>query len=233
VTIQPGGCKTAGVQKASPLQISFCISILIHAMALGMYIFAKSDASLPMSQGGENPLALAFIAAPKIMVVTPDQYVEKPITRPRPINPVIKSLPLETRPAIPVSPPRQPVEPPAKPVAQASYDADAHSPALVEDAPTLQPQPGLKAKPDDSNNQEPVYPELAQRRHEQGLVLLAVTVTAQGQVAAVEIKKSSHFPLLDDAALEAVRHWNFEPARIGPIAFQSEIDVPVRFELKE
>jgi TonB family protein len=36
-------------------------------------------------------------------------------------------------------------------------------------------------------------------------------------------------PILDDAALQAVRGWQFKPACIGAFAAESEIEVPVRF----
>jgi outer membrane biosynthesis protein TonB len=39
--------------------------------------------------------------------------------------------------------------------------------------------------------------------------------------------------LLNDAALQAMRYWEFEPARIGPSAMESEIEVPVRFKLTD
>jgi len=57
-------------------------------------------------------------------------------------------------------------------------------------------------------------------------------VTTEGRAARVEIKTSSGFSLLDDAAVEAVRDWEFQPARIGSLALESEIEVPVRFELR-
>jgi periplasmic protein TonB len=239
VTIQPGGCKTVGVRKASPLQISFCISILIHVLVLGVYAIIKSSANLPTFHQEESSIALTWDAAPKAAVVQPTTFVapvqpvEKPAIQHLSENPAVKVILPEMHPVAPVPLLRSLPVTTAKPVVQPSVPSNAHSPVTGENVTTVQVQPGSKAKPDDFNNRKPVYPESAQRRHEQGLVLLAVTVTAQGQVAAVEIKNSSHFPLLDDAALEAVRHWNFEPARLGPIAFQSEIDVPIRFELRQ
>jgi protein TonB len=95
----------------------------------------------------------------------------------------------------------------------------------------VQAQPDIRAKPNYLKNPEPVYPELARRRRQEGLVLLAVKITAQGRAERVEIKKSSGFSLLDNAAVEAVCDWEFQPARIGSLALESEIEVPVRFEL--
>jgi periplasmic protein TonB len=63
------------------------------------------------------------------------------------------------------------------------------------------------------------------------LVLLGVKVSDQGLAARVTLKQTSGFPLLDEAALQTVRDWEFEPARINSIAVESEIEVPVHFQL--
>ena len=46
-------------------------------------------------------------------------------------------------------------------------------------------------------------------------MLLSVIVNTRGQAANVRVKESSGHVLLDEAALTAVRRWEFEPARIG------------------
>jgi protein TonB len=66
---------------------------------------------------------------------------------------------------------------------------------------------------------------------QEGLVRLTVRLDARGQVTAIALRQSSGFRLLDDAAVEAVRAWRFDPARVGDAAVESEIDVPVRFQL--
>ena len=71
----------------------------------------------------------------------------------------------------------------------------------------------------------------ARRQRQQGTVLFDVQVGADGRAASVKLKHSSGFPLLDQAALEAVRRWTFEPARTGGIPISSHVEVPVRFAL--
>lgn len=39
--------------------------------------------------------------------------------------------------------------------------------------------------------------------------------------------------MLNEAAVQAVRNWEFEPARVGRLAMESEIEVPVGFKLTE
>ena len=92
-------------------------------------------------------------------------------------------------------------------------------------------KPGLLAQPLYRKNPEPAYPLAARRRRQEGVVLLVVRVTADGRAAAVTLKQTSAFKLLDDAAAGAVMGWEFEPARTDGRAVESEIEVPVRFRL--
>ena len=81
------------------------------------------------------------------------------------------------------------------------------------------------------NNPAPAYSLLSRRQGESGKVLLLVQVTAQGAAAQVEIKQSSGFPRLDEAALNAVRKWRFVPARRGDEAVAASVVVPITFRL--
>ena len=118
-----------------------------------------------------------------------------------------------------------------KPTPATIVRGDNSSAKAGPDTTTVEARPSVLAKPNYLKNPEPPYPALACQRHQEGMVLLTVKVTAQGRASRVEIKKSSGFTLLDTAALQAVRDWEFEPARIGPLAFECTIEVPVRFKL--
>lgn len=90
-----------------------------------------------------------------------------------------------------------------------------------------------KTKPDYFQNRPPKYPPLAKQMHQEGLVMLMVEVDRKGLVVKVEVKQSSGYQLLDQAALEAVRYWRFQPERIGDIPIESKVVIPVRFRLEE
>jgi protein TonB len=81
-------------------------------------------------------------------------------------------------------------------------------------------------------NPEPDYPWASRRAGEEGRVVLRVEVSAGGIVEAIEIADSSGHRRLDAAALAAVRHWRFEPARIGDRAIATTVNVPVTFRLE-
>jgi periplasmic protein TonB len=91
----------------------------------------------------------------------------------------------------------------------------------------------LTAKPRYRTNPIPEYPIASRRRREEGVVLLNVAVDVSGTPTTISLNHSSGYPLLDRAALDAVRRWTFEPARSGGVAMFSLVVVPVRFSLED
>ena len=83
------------------------------------------------------------------------------------------------------------------------------------------------------SNPPPPYPEEANRKKQEGKVLVSVQVETNGRPNSVTLISSSGFPLLDAAALEAVRKWTFEPANVGGLPVASRVEVPVVFTLKD
>jgi|GEM_PF-6869181 len=90
---------------------------------------------------------------------------------------------------------------------------------------------GLVPVPSGSNL-APEYPMLARRRGEEGLVVVRLQVLADGTVDSAAIQETSGHALLDDAALEAVAQWTFEPARRAGQPVAALLDVPIRFRLR-
>ncbi len=91
----------------------------------------------------------------------------------------------------------------------------------------------VSAKPRYRTNPAPDYPIPSKRRREEGIVLLNVQVQVDGTPAAVSLNRSCGHPLLDRAALDAVRRWTFEPARAAGVPVSSLVVVPVRFSLAD
>lgn len=81
------------------------------------------------------------------------------------------------------------------------------------------------------NNPAPIYPPVARRMGEQGRVVLHVRVRADGTPVEVTIDRSSGSSRLDQAAIEAVRHWRFIPARRGEAPVEAPVLVPISFTL--
>jgi protein TonB len=87
------------------------------------------------------------------------------------------------------------------------------------------------ARPLVSLNRPPVYPRAAELNSWSGEVLLDLQVSARGRVDSLRIQSSSGFPLLDQAAVNAVRHWRFVPARRNGMNVPSSLSLPVQFHL--
>ena len=76
----------------------------------------------------------------------------------------------------------------------------------------------------------PVYPELARRARVQGMVIIRCVIDTDGRVAEAEILRS--VPLLDAAALEAVRQWSYRPTLLNGSPVAVVMTVTVQFTLQ-
>ncbi|MCX6622947.1 MAG: M56 family metallopeptidase [Acidobacteria bacterium] len=76
---------------------------------------------------------------------------------------------------------------------------------------------------------DPIYPPLARKARIQGIVRFLVLVTAEGKVAETQLV-SGH-PLLVQAALIAIKQWEFEPADVNGKAMPAKFEVAVPFVL--
>lgn len=76
----------------------------------------------------------------------------------------------------------------------------------------------------------PEYPDFARRAGVEGRVIVEAWVTAEGTVREVRLLQGAH-PLLDEAAVEAVRRWTFSPAKQNNRAVAVWVSVPIYFRL--
>ena len=78
---------------------------------------------------------------------------------------------------------------------------------------------------------EPVYPDVAREARVDGIVILEATTDIYGRVQNVKILRS--IPLLDQAAVDAVRQWIYEPMIIEGEPRPVTFTVTVRFQLPD
>jgi protein TonB len=76
----------------------------------------------------------------------------------------------------------------------------------------------------------PVYPQTALSSRVQGLVIIEATIGADGRVRETRVLRS--VPLLDDAALDAVRQWEYEPTLLNGAPVPVIMTVTVNFRLQ-
>lgn|GEM_PF-2598845 len=111
------------------------------------------------------------------------------------------------------------------------YDAD-EIPIEAPDAPTDAPlrvggdvkAPIIKKKVD------PTYPEIARRTRIEGMVILEAIITKSGKVTEVKVIKSLN-SFCDEAAMEAVKQWEFEPGTQNDIPVDVIMNLTVIFQI--
>jgi protein TonB len=209
-----------------------------------------TDAQL---SGRQSVLSVAFVDAPSEAQPEPVVHVqidvaEVDVRQPPPIEPCPVPIPrtetpppsaelamamldpLETiTPArdtprrVTSRPPQIEVEPiaPAPRRAPARPRASIATPAMVGSVERTSPKP--------LDNPLPEYPIEALRRALHGRVTLRVKVSAAGNVSDLAVAQSSGYLSFDEAALEAVRDWRFEPARRFGRPVASTVLLPIRF----
>jgi TonB family protein len=75
----------------------------------------------------------------------------------------------------------------------------------------------------------PVYPDIARRARVQGVVILECTIGRDGRITHVGVVRG--VPLLDAAAVEAVRQWVYAPTLVNGVAARVIMTVTVNFKL--
>jgi TonB family protein len=96
------------------------------------------------------------------------------------------------------------------------------------------PQKATAIKPIMETHTLPPYPAESIHAHEEGQVLLAVTIGSNGAVSRAAVFKPSGHQRLDVAAAQYVKdHWRWQPATKSGKPVASDTRVAVNFKLKE
>lgn len=203
---------------STPRSSLLLIVVGLHVGLLLLVMAAKTIAP----QIIEMPLIVELLPAPQLE--QPPQATPLPVVQPEPLRkpkpapksptPLLETTSSEVpAPAAPTAPPIEaPPAPPApatQAISQARFDADY------------------------LRNPPPHYPPLSRRMGEEGKVILRVSVNPQGTADVVEIRTSSGSARLDDSAMKTVRNWRFIPAKLGDVAVQSWVLVPIIFKLEQ
>jgi len=75
----------------------------------------------------------------------------------------------------------------------------------------------------------PIYPAIAQQARVEGIVIIEAIVGVDGRVTEARVLRSK--PLLDEAALAAVRQWEFTPTTLNGVPVPVIMTVTVNFKL--
>ena len=219
--------KTMGLDAAPRTWRVSAAVVAAHAALLWL---ALHSLSTPPLSGPSEHLILASVVA---------EIPNMPATRPAPAptqltqRPHAQALPQTT--AAPTAP--APVAataaaestPSANTATASPAPPSAQAPSVRTASPAAVVLPSSDA--DYLNNPAPVYPRMSRRMGEQGTVLVRVLISADGRAEHAEIRTSSGYARLDEAALDTVKRWRYVPGKRAGTAEAMWFNVPVRFVL--
>ena len=194
----------------------FLLVLMVH---LSLIAAVVSQTSEPQAKAVEKAIEGVIIPAP--VAPQPEKPKPKPV-QPEPVKKP-KAKPLKRQKAQAKKAVAKPKPAPLKPapVAEASPTAVSAPEPVAQGAnnkavaKAAEPEPQTTPPVASANkalNKAPLYPTLSRRLKEQGTVYLQVLVLKNGKVGQLKLKQSSGFSRLDQAALNAVRGWTYQPA---------------------
>src|SRR6266513_1894703 len=208
------------------------VSILVHTAAVLALIVIPLMAAdvLPTP-----PSMLAFAAAPPPPPPPPpppQQAAPKPVVE---VNPA--AAPVEAPREIAPEPPDTSFER-AEPAGIAGGVIGGVVGGIPEAPPPPPPPPpaapvrvgGNIRAPQKTKDVRPTYPAIAQSARVQGVVIIEATIGPTGQVQEAKVLRS--IPLLDAAALDAVKQWVFTPTLLNGVPVPVIMTVTVNFTLQ-
>jgi protein TonB len=212
-------------------------TIAVHAFAISAMLIIPlvADVTLPnpagaavrwvevrkialpqIAQPGSQPHALQTSPSP-VPLVAPDHIAPEvshavPIdgAPPTPFGSGSTGLDMEVGLSVgpPAEPPPPPPPPPAKPI---RVGGTIREPKRIVDV-------------------APVYPAIAQQVRKEGVVILEAVISETGNVVGVRVMRSE--PLLDQAAVDAVRAWKYTPTLLNGVPVQVLMTITVQFRLR-
>ena len=208
------------------------LSLFSHSAIVAILI------ALPILAPAVMPSVFADDDPGFIMIKTP---TPPPLPRPKPL------AQMQT----PDTAPGAPIEAPTgisaeKPQPEAGWEDSKASIGIVDgnfDTKAFSPPPpvvvappapvrvgGAIRPPQRLREVSPVYPTIAQAARVQGIVIIEATIGEDGQVTNARILRS--VPLLDQAAIAAVRQWQYSPTLLNGLPVPVIMTVTVNFNLK-
>ncbi|BAK68129.1 TonB-like protein [Sphingobium sp. SYK-6] len=165
-----------------------------------------------------TPTIVTMMELPDDPPPAPPEQPPAPETPPPPSAQVVAPVPLVVLPERPAPLAPAVATPPAPPAPVRA--APPPAPRGPQDMGDISARM-ISARP-------PAYPLASRREKEEGTVMLSVLLAIDGHVAEIAIARSSGFPRLDRAALDAVSDWRWSPmTRDGePVMVRGVVTIP-------
>ncbi|VWC41407.1 TonB family protein [Burkholderia arboris] len=147
---------------------------------------------------------------PKVAKPTPQPVTPSPTPSPTPAPAAADPTPAPAAPA------------PAAPAATPAPARETMQVSAPKNVPTLQ-----------CNFVKPDYPSMSRRRGESGTAYVHFVVGVTGKIESIDLQKSSGYPRLDDAALDAMRSTTCRPYIENGQAIRAARTQPYSFGLTD
>lgn len=185
-----------------------------------------------------------------VEVIVPGEILSEFLSPPAPPAPQpqtpVAPKPVQRKPELRPAPQPEPLPPPVaatpEPAPVVAAAPAAAAPATAIDATSVAASPAAPAAaprielPSSNaaylNNPKPAYPALSRRLGEQGKVVVRVLIGVDGRAQQAEIRSSSGYDRLDQAALATVRSWRYVPGTRNGVPEAMWFNVPINFVLE-
>jgi len=170
-----------------------------------------------------------FISPPAPRAETPQAPKPQPqAPKPQAQKPPTPPLPVATPEPAPAA--AEPVQAAAPPPVAAMEATSVAATAAAAPPPARVELPSSDAAY--LNNPKPAYPALSRRLGEQGKVVVRVLIGVDGRAQQAELRTSSGYDRLDQAALATVRSWRYVPGKRNGVPEAMWFNVPINFVLE-
>ena len=223
--MQPN-CASFSLSRQGP---AFLWVLLAHAGAIGIWHLLPSDA-VKLAPPPELVILANVVAQPAPMpapVARAADVVKRPA--PSPSAPAFNATQADSRADLAAKgtePPTQATSGQTQTTQTTSSPTSQTAPPAPAETVTL---PSSEA--DYLRNPPPAYPRMSRRMGEQGTVLVRLLISVDGRAEQAEIRVSSGYTRLDEAALETVKRWRYVPGKRAGVPEAMWFNVPVRFVL--
>jgi protein TonB len=216
--------------------VSISVHVLVVIAVLIVPLTAEVDWPAPA------PLHRLMVAT-KVVPVPDSVTPILPTTRPVPVSPtVIAANTLEPPRDVP-TPPVGPVFPNLPTAGTGAIDPNLLGPPGDSvPAPPTPPRPEPKAAPSVFRvgqgvreprriaGAPPEYPAIARSARIQGVVILEAVINERGTIERIKVLKSE--PLLDAAAIAAVKDWRYTPTLLNGVPVSVLMTITINFTLQ-
>jgi periplasmic protein TonB len=219
------------------------LSVVAHALIVAAVVIVPlmaTGAMPPLASGDLNFMLAAAPPAPPPLPTPPARAAsETPAPNP---DAAPREMPREIGPELPPPTPSGDTAigaiadfvasgPGFGPGVNIGRDVGAPVPPPVPAAPTKPVRPGGDIRePVKVRNVPPIYPEIAIRARVEGRVVIDAVIGTDGVVREARILSGT--PLLNQAALDAVKQWRYSPTTLNGVPVPVIMTVTVQFNLQ-